>query len=273
MSVDASDGTRGSLDRGQDLSAGVPVDKLVGSDRVLAVLTELAEHPEGIALDDLARVVSSPKSTVHRALAALRRADFAKQDSRGHYLLGDKFIRMAFAHHEARPDHVRVQDTLRALVERHQETAHYTVLDGRRVVYRSKVDPRVGAMRLTSTIGGSNPAHATASGKLLLSYRLLDKSSVRKWVASGTLERRTAATKTGVEQLHHELSTIRQLGYATDDQENEPGVNCLALPVFLGSPTLPSGAISISAVAYRTPLQDLVDDVEEIRRTVHRGIT
>jgi IclR family acetate operon transcriptional repressor len=250
------------------LKRDVPVEKLVGSDRVLAVLTELAEHPEGIGLDDLARAVSSPKPTVHRGLAALRRADFAMQDARGHYLLGDKFIRLAFAHHEARPDHVRVQDTLRALVERHQETAHYTVLEGRRVIYRSKVDPRVGAVKLTSTIGGSNPAHATASGKLLLSYSLLDKLAVRKWVATGTLEQPTAATKIGVEELHEELSQIRQLGYAVDDQENEPGVNCLALPVFLGSPSLPSGAISISAVAYRTPLRQLVDDVVEIRRII-----
>jgi IclR family acetate operon transcriptional repressor len=253
------------------VTTGAPEPKLVGSDRVLAVLTELASHPEGIGLDELARAVSSPKSTVHRALAALRRADFATQDARGHYLLGNSFIRIAFAHHEARPDHVRVQDTLRALVDRHQETAHYTVIEGRRVIYRSKVDPQVGAVRLTSIIGGSNPAHATASGKLLLSYRLLDKPAVRKWVASGTLERPTAATKVGVEQLHEELSTIRRLGYAVDDQENEPGVNCVALPVFFGSPTLPSGAISISAVAYRTPLQELVDDVVEIRRIIDMG--
>jgi IclR family transcriptional regulator, acetate operon repressor len=257
--------------QGTEVSTRLPDRKLVGSDRVLAVLTELAAHPEGISLDELARAVDSPKSTVHRALAALRRADFAMQDGRGHYVLGNSFIRMAFAHHEARPDHVRVQDALRSLVERHQETAHYTVLEGRRVIYRSKVDPQVGAVRLTSTIGGSNPAHATASGKLLLSYELLDKAAVRKWVATGTLEQPTAATKITVEELHDELSTIRQRGYAVDDQENEPGVNCLALPVFLGSPTLPSGAISISAVAYRTPLQELVDDVVEIRRIIDMG--
>ena len=253
------------------MSTAVPDQKLVGSDRVLAVLTELAAHPEGISLDELARAVTSPKSTVHRALAALRRADFAMQDARGRYLLGNSFIRIAFAHHEARPDHVRVQDTLRSLVERHQETVHYTVIEGRRVIYRSKVDPQVGAVRLSSTIGGSNPAHATASGKLLLSYQLLDKPAVRTWVASGTLEQPTAATKVTVDQLHDEFCTIRQRGYAVDDQENEPGVNCLALPVFLGSPTLPSGAISISAVAYRTPLQKLVEDVAEIRRIIDTG--
>lgn len=92
-------------------------EKLVGSDRVLAVLTELAEHPADISLDEMARAVSSPKPTTHRALAALRRAGFASQDRRGHYVLGDALLPMAFPYHEARPDHVRVQATLQLLAD------------------------------------------------------------------------------------------------------------------------------------------------------------
>lgn len=248
--------------------AAAVTPKLVGSDRVLAVLTELAGHPDGVALEDIALAVHSPKSTAHRALAALRRAEFAVQDGHGHYVLGDKFLRLAFAHYEARPDHLRMQETLRALVDEYHETVHYTVLDGRDVVYRAKVDPPAGAVRLTSVIGGSNPAHATAAGKLLLSYRLLDESAVRQWVGAGSLERRTENTKVTAEELHRELSSIRTAGYATDDQENEVGVNCLAVPVFLASPTVPTGAVSISAVAYRTPLQALVDAVPRIRQVV-----
>ena len=71
---------------------------------------------------------------------------------------------------------------LRSLAERYGETAHYAVLDGESVVYRSKVDPPHGAVRLTSTIGGRNPAHCTAVGKLLLSYALPDDAAVREWV-------------------------------------------------------------------------------------------
>jgi IclR family acetate operon transcriptional repressor len=80
-------------------------DRLVGADRVLAILAELARHAEGIGLEEMARVMASNKATVHRALAALRRAGFATQDGRGRYLLGDEFLRLAFAHHEARPEH------------------------------------------------------------------------------------------------------------------------------------------------------------------------
>jgi IclR family acetate operon transcriptional repressor len=243
-------------------------DRLVGADRVLAILAELARHAEGIALDEMARAVASNKATVHRALAALRRAGFATQDGRGRYVLGDEFLRLAFAHHEARPDHDRIRPVLRELAQVYGETAHYAVLDGDTVVYRAKIDPPRGAVRLTSTVGGRNPAHCTAVGKLLLAYALPDDEAVRAWVGDRRLERRTGRTLTTAHALAAALREIRDDGYATDDQENEDGINCLAVPAFLGSPSTPCGAVSISAPAYRTPLRDLVAEMTRIRALV-----
>ncbi|WP_217361351.1 IclR family transcriptional regulator [Aeromicrobium stalagmiti] len=240
-------------------------EKLVGADRTLAVLAALATYPDGVSLEEITSAVGSPKPTVHRALSALRRAGFASQTGPGHYVLGDDFLRLAFAHHQARPDHVRVEDTLTALATRFGETVHYTALDGDSVVYRSKIDPPTGAVRLTSVVGGRNPAHCTAAGKLLLAHRLPDLAAVETWVGDRTLEGRTEHSVTSAAGLHEQLELIRARGYGVDDQENEPGVNCLAVPAFLTGPTTPSGAISVSALAYRTPLSTLVADVETIR--------
>jgi IclR family acetate operon transcriptional repressor len=243
-------------------------ERLVGADRVLAILAELARHADGIGLDEMARTVASNKATVHRALAALRRAGFATQDGRGRYVLGDEFLRLAFAHHEARPEHERIRPALVTLARLFGETAHYAVLDGDTVVYRAKIDPPAGAVRLTSTVGGRNPAHATAVGKLLLSYALPDDAAVHHWVGDRVLERRTTNTITSAHRLARELRAIRARGWAVDDQETDPGVNCLAVPVFLTAPTVPTGAVSVSAPAYRTPLSRLVDQVETIRELV-----
>lgn len=239
--------------------------RLVGSDRVLAVLKELARHPDGIGLDELTRLMGSPKPTVHRALGALRRAGLADQDARSRYVLGDEFLRMAFAHHDARPEHLRILPVLETLAARFGETTHYAVLDGREVVYRAKVDPPAGAVRLTSTIGGRNPAHATGVGKLLLASRLHTVDEVAAWIGEAPLARRTPRTLCTAEDLHRELRAVREQGYAVDDQENELGVNCLALPVYTTAPSAPAGALSVSAVAYRTPLGVLVAAVDEIR--------
>jgi IclR family transcriptional regulator, acetate operon repressor len=229
------------------------------------VLARLAHYPEGVSLEEITLAVGSPKPTVHRALGSLRRAGFAVQDRPGHYVLGDEFLRLAFTHHEARPDHVRVGATLHVLAERYGETAHYTVLDDDSVVYRAKVDPPSGAVRLTSVVGGRNPAHATAAGKLLLSYRLTTRAEVAAWVRGRDLVRRTDNTVTTVDGLHAQLEQVRERGFSVDDEENEPGITCFAVPAFLTGATVPSGAISISALAYRTPLERLVDEAETIR--------
>ena len=173
--------------------------------------------------------------------------------------------RTAFAHHEDRPEHVRIRPALEALAARFGETAHYAVLDDREVVYRAKVDPPTGAVLLTSTIGGRNPAHSTGVGKLLLAHRLRTYEEVREWIGAAELLRRTPQTRCTAQDLHRALRRTRECGYATDDQENEVGINCIALPVYLTSPSAPSGAVSISALAYRTPLRALSDAVDEIR--------
>ncbi|GCB45378.1 IclR family transcriptional regulator [Streptomyces sp. NL15-2K] len=255
----------GSTAPGEDSATGADHSRLVGSDRVLAVLKELARYPDGVGLEELTRVIGSPKPTVHRALGALRRAGLADQDSRGRYVLGDEFLRMAFAHHEARPEHVRIRPVLEALAHRFGETAHYAVLDGREVVYRAKVDPPTGAVRLTSTVGGRNPAHATGVGKLLLAHELGTLDQVEAWIGDTPLVRRTPQTLCTAEDLDRELRATRKRGYALDDQENEIGVNCVALPLYATSPATPSGALSISALTYRTPLRTLIDAVDEIR--------
>ncbi len=179
--------------------------------------------------------------------------------------MGEEFLRLAFAHHEARPEHVRMRPILQELASRFGETVHYAVLEGREVVYREKIDPPTGAVRLTSTVGGRNPAHATGVGKLLLAHRLRDLGDVRAWLGGMELERRTSRTLCTAEGLHSALEQARARGFAVDDQENEVGVNCIALPVYAAPGAGPSGALSISAVAYRTPLKVLLGVVDTVR--------
>jgi DNA-binding IclR family transcriptional regulator len=246
-------------------------DRVVGADRVLAVLVELAQHPDGIGLDGLAQRLRSPKPTVHRALASLRRARLADQVSRGVYRLGDEYLRLAFQHHAARPEGALLEPALRQLAERYGETAHYAELDGTDVVYRAKVDPPSGSVRLTSQIGGRNPAATTAVGKLLLAGTVRSEAELRSWLGDRPIERRTPRTITSVPALWQELRRVRERGYAVDDQENEVGIHCVAVPARL-DPRGPAGAVSVSAFAFRFPLDRLETEVPRIRATVDAAI-
>ncbi|WP_353112820.1 IclR family transcriptional regulator [Microbacterium sp.] len=237
----------------------------VGAERVLTVLMELAKEPDGLSLDELTRRVVASKPTVHRALASLTRVGLAKRLERGRYVLGDEFLRLAFQHQDRRHDGARLEPLLEALTAEFGETTHYAVLEEDEVVYRAKRDPAEGAVRLTSTVGGRNPAYRTGVGKVLLAWRLGTRPATLVWAREHDLAPRTATTITDPEDFADALEKARADGYAVDDQENEPGVNCLALPVFLDSPLLPTGALSISALSFRTPLSDLTAAVERIR--------
>lgn len=247
-------------------------DRLVGADRVIAVLTELAEHPQGVTLDELAGILNSSKPTVHRALATLRRAGMAELVERGVYVLGDEYLRLAFRNLDGRPETARLQPLLEELATTYGETAHYAVLSGTDIVYRAKMDPPQGAVRLTSVIGGRNPAYRTAVGKVLLSRSLTTLADVEAFWGAFPLEQKTPHTLTTAQALLADLAASRTRGYGTDDQENELGVNCLAIPIRLDGAPAFTGAVSISAVTFRCPLGRLVDAVPAVRDAIARHL-
>ncbi len=240
-----------------------------GVSRVLAILQSIAEHPNGVTLGDLARDFGSPKSSVHRALAALVQAGFARQDSTSRYHLGFLFLRLAFGYQDAHQAHQSVTEVLTVLAHDLGETAHYGVLNGAQIVYQAKVTPKNPALQMTSVVGGTNPAYRTGIGKALLMHELLTLADVERFVGQhGPLEARTPHTLTTAAMLHAALVDGRRQGFALDLEENEVGLNCIAFPLFLDSPKRPTGAISISAVHQRIDPAGLRAAVPHIRAVI-----
>jgi IclR family transcriptional regulator, acetate operon repressor len=255
------------------MAAGERAAPLTGADRVLEALKRLAGHSSGVSLEGLSRELGAPKSSTHRALAALRRAGFAEQDERGHYRLGSELVRIAFDYHERRDEVDLVRPVLQTLSDWLSETAHYAHLDGGEVVYLAKIQPTDQAITMSSSIGGRNPAHATGVGKVLLAHELPDDDAVREFVARyGPLERRTRNTHVSARALANDLRVWRERGYALDREESELGVNCIAFPLFLGSGRRPSGAVSVSAVAMRTDVARLEAVAERIRAAIEKAL-
>src|SRR3954471_17761268 len=184
-----------------------------GADRVLGVFKLLARYPRGASLDELAEHLDSPKSSVHRALATLRRASLAEQDRDGRYRFGMEALRLAFAYYEGLDQRVLVQPALDALAERFGETAHYAQLDGAEVVYVAKVMRHdQDGVRLGSRVGGRNPAHCTGVGKLLLAHTLPTEAAVADYAAAHPLVPRTSATLVTPDALHADLAGVRERG-------------------------------------------------------------
>lgn len=240
-----------------------------GAARVLAVFRFLATVPEGATLKEITAALDSPKTSVHRALASLRSAGLASQDSDGRYRYSHDLFRLVFSCYDAIDEVARIRPVLSALAERIGEATHYAILDGPDVVYLAKIQSQGAGLQMTSTIGGRNPAHCTGLGKVLLAYALPDDKAVRRFVEEkGPLLRRTERTLVRGDELAAELGLTRERGYALDREESEVGINCVAFPLFFGPRSEPSGAISVTALARRMPVAALEHAVPAIRSII-----
>ncbi|SFJ41179.1 transcriptional regulator, IclR family [Streptosporangium canum] len=226
----------------------------VGSvDRALLILQEIGKHSRGVTLDELATRLGLPKSSLHRLLSALKHRGFAAQpEPSGPYFLGTEMLATAFRFYETMDLRTIIHPLLLRLSNEFSETVHMAMLDGAEVVYLDKVEA-VRSITMTSVVGGRNAAHCTGVGKALLAWTYPTDEAIRAWAERyGPLTARTRSTITNPAKLAAHLAQIRERGYALDLEENEPGVRCVAAPVFMGK-TAPVAAVSVTALKDRMP--------------------
>ena len=204
--------------------------RVVGADRVLAVLIELGDHPQGATLDELSLALNSPKSTVHRALMSLRRAGLATLVRRASTCSATNSSASP-SNFAERPDGLRITPMLESL---RADMARPPTMRSRR---RGGHLPREGGSSRGGGpahlfIGGRNPAAEPRSAK---SARWLPVPARPSCVGS------IGGGSPVADAAHHHLCerTVdancreRERGYGIDDQENELGINCVAVPVRL----------------------------------------
>jgi DNA-binding IclR family transcriptional regulator len=227
------------------MAANPPIGSV---DKALRALQKLGESgAEGLALTRLAHELSLNKTSLHRTLSALRHRGFVEQDPSGHYRLGAAIL--ALTDSCLREENLRrlFHDGLSNLCARINETCHLGVLIGEQIMYIDKAEPQ-RAIRIWSEIGWRNPALCTALGRAIVCQKFVDFDSLCAHFPT-PLKRRTAQTRVSMRSLWLELLEARKRGYAIEEQENEPGVTCVALALLRGIDVI--AAISITTPSNR----------------------
>ncbi|MFI6977023.1 IclR family transcriptional regulator [Embleya sp. NPDC050154] len=241
---------------------------VISVDRALRILMRMGEMPRGITLEELAGDLDVPKSTLHRLLGALKHRGFASQpEPNGPYFIGSQLLATAFRFHDDIDLRSMVHPLLADLRRLMDETVHVAILDAGEVVYLDKVEAS-GAIKLSSVIGGRNPAHSTGVGKALLAWTYPTDEALRAWATPRLpLRAATRHTLTSVPKLAAELEEVRGRGYATDLEENELGLRCVAVPLFLGR-SAPAAAISVTGLKSRMTSARMAELAEALRSRV-----
>lgn len=218
-----------------------PVESI---DRALLALQELARvGARGIGLAELAGALDLNKTTVHRTLAALRFRGFVSQDPvSGVYALGPAAMALAddFLSDENLP--VLLHPALMALADAVGELVHLGVLSGSQVLYLDKVEPE-RPVRVWSAIGRRSAAVTTALGRAMLAYRRIDRAALAEYL------RAAGDRAVDPERVWGVVEQARVVGFATEAQENEVGISCVAVPLLRSGVAI--AAVSVTAPAER----------------------
>jgi len=115
------------------------------------------------------------------------------------------------------------------LVAQVRETCNLGVLDSYEVVYIDRVECD-WSLRMQIKVGSRVPAHCSAIGKLLLAY--LPERQLEKHLKVAPLERRTPNTFCDPDAFQQEMASIRERGYAINNQEDMLGLLAVGVPVW-----------------------------------------
>ncbi len=194
--------------------------------RSFALLEHLADCGGRATLRELALRSGLPAPTVHRIIRTLLGGGYIRQEPSRAYALGPRLVRLGDA--AGRVLGAWAQPVLLALVEATGETANMAMLDGDRVIYLAQA-PSKHSMRMFTEVGRRVHVHCTAVGKALAAQ--LPGEELRELLARAGMPAQTPHTITEVDALMHHLEGVRGRRFATDEQEQELGVRCIAVPV------------------------------------------
>ena len=197
--------------------------------RAARIITALAEHPYPMGITELStRVMLSPAS-VHRMLSTLISVGWVEQNSRtAKYRLGTRMLGIGSTGLLTSPVVQNGRIFLSKVAEMTGQHSALSTLVGLRVIHLARAAGSESG-RPGFEAGVSQPAHAMADGKLLLSY-LPPQERAYLYKVDG-LRAYTPNTITDPAALEEELARIRERGYSVDAYERFEQGRGVAVPI------------------------------------------
>ena len=226
------------------------------------MLAHLAANKESVALAELSRALKLPKPTAYRLAGLLERSGFVHKDPlTGRYRVGAAFEDLALSALRHGAGHAPRQLLMNALAEHLGARVNLVVLKAGNVSFVEWVES-TAPLRVNVRSDAPMAVHCSASGKLLVAF---GSDELREHVLRSTpFKPYTKKTITSRRALARALDKVRARGFAEDDQELIPGINCLAVPVYNHAREVVAG-LAVMAPAASLPLEKLRGHLQEIR--------
>lgn len=239
-------------------------------DRALKILDLFDEYTPELKITEISERMQLNKSTVHSLLKTLQKHGYIESDSESRkYRLGMKLFE--------RGNFVVFNLDIRSVAKKYLldlsmktgHTIHLVILEGKEGVYIDKVEGTSGNVQY-SRIGRRAHIHSTGVGKVLIAFK--KENEIANILKDYSFEKQTTNTITDKQDFINELAKVRDEGYAVDNEENEPGICCVAFPVYNHSGeviaafslSMPTPQLNTEQLDFITPMME--DAAKKISR-------
>ncbi len=197
--------------------------------KALRLLSHVAASHEPVTLAELTRALRLPKPTSYRLAQALEQGGYLQKDPlTKRYVVGTHFEDVALSAMRNGASNGTRRLMLNELADRIGARINVAVVKSGKLLLVEWVES-TSPLRVDLKPETHIPVHCSASGKLLVAFGppRLQEALVR----SAPFQILTKRTITSARAMTRELAAIRRCGFAEDNEEFLPGVNCLAVPV------------------------------------------
>lgn len=232
-------------------------------ERALLILDLFDEYDTELKITEISDRMVLHKSTVHSLLKTLQAHRYIEQNpENGKYRLGMKLLeRGTIVMHNLDIRNVARKHLIQ-LSNSSGQTTNLVILDGKEGVYIDKVEGPRAIIRY-SRIGKRIPIHCSAVGKVLVAFK--EPKELKQLLKGYVYRQHTSQTIMSESYFLQELEKVRRQGYSVDNEENEPGVRCIAVPVRDHSGQV-IAAISMSTLIARVNDAELLEHVKSLQQ-------
>lgn len=225
--------------------------------RALEILELFDENHRSFSIKEISTKLDLNKSTIHSILKTLKHYGYIMQvQDTAEYALGWRLYErgnLLMNQVEIKPVAHKYLMKLNHLTN---ETVHLVTRVDREAIYIDKINGN-NTLVIYSRIGKKVPLHCSAVGKVLTAY--LEQDQFENIFKYYEFKPATANTILTHEAFLSEIEKVREQGYAVDNEENEAGIYCMAMPVYDYTQKV------VAAISISSPL---VNFTEEKKREI-----
>ena len=198
-------------------------------DKALDLLEQFNRNKDELGVTELSNRLNLHKNNVFRLLATLETKGYIEQDkATENYRLGVKSLELGQTFIKqfglVRP----LKPFLKEIVKECNEMAYIGIIRQNSVICLD-VEESNQTVKVTNHVGLRLPIHCTAIGKAQIAYAT--EEELEKLGILDNMKRFTPNTIINKVEFIKHIKEVAKRGYALDNEEYNPGVKCVAVPI------------------------------------------